>query len=1091
MSLNENMPNTMKTQKKSENFNPKKNEYEQGSSGPRTLTHEAEKHEKSLEIVVQDEGLASRHDMNITPMKLSFSEISHERKHLEEPRKGQESAKQLGDTQFNPISIGSSMLSPPEGSNREATEPSDVRVEESQQVQAAGGKGLDLSTAGTNTNPAPELVNKDEQAHPKDLVEGGQETEATSPLQTRGNRKSNSLKMRRPSTPNEDMDEEQSDNELQKTPRGKKRKKKYCHISDDDMRETRTEAEEELKRVELDVGNSPTFRMSTAGEQSREYWKKVSMEPFLDGHKEVDPLRINRRINWNQPFYKERTSSLSVRLDEEDKKEVKTIVKDVVRGMQLATKQDIQTVNTQLEQIMSTLRRIEGMENTQADKTGIRVKMASKRNKLISDPRTATSEKVTITTKYPRDMEIPDSQPEEGIPEDMEGVEAEENKSKEKGKQPEVPRDPIPTPKADIQTREEKRMQETQKKKVDEWLKKFPWFTRNQMSRILAAAINEKDVALRLSKDFYTELEITEDEDPAFKMTHGRGGKTVQDTVIDCLARLHADSKCKENGVQLSNREGQKTHAKFYHEQRRREIQQERIRNGLEQHAPTEVYGKSGFTFPTVIPEDKDKEVRVEWVMNKIKTETHNKHIPTGPKTWAQTIAQQTKYLEKQSVPKAPNNTPTATGWQKVEKKKVPQNLPGNLRRVVMQRSSNRNLSMAERSNILTAANVALRTSRNSCRFQTIQVNAKGTITIMTREKEAAEEALKNSSDIIREVGRVCPDVIRIQPDETWNRLKIHDVSVTQGIYFRPQNIRQGILRIKQDLEEQNSNLELKMDPRWLLSPRAIQEAMERMGRRASTIVICIKSNEKADELVARGVRLGGSRLRVERYINAGPDTLCELCSRWGHMEYNCMPGTQAKCSICAGPHRSQKHKCEQRECAAPAGIACKFTVTRCSNCQGPHKATSNSCAKAREARAEGKAQGNTRGQRNLDRTEGREDGTVREDEREGTQESTTAEPQVASGSGGTQTKKEKKVPAFARGRAVHEHMRQWKLDNNWDKENIYQAKEEECRFRKQLLDMEGDYPMEDPFLADFVRTGEEILFGDHDTEGLDKEEEL
>jgi hypothetical protein len=138
---------------------------------------------------------------------------------------------------------------------------------------------------------------------------------------------------------------------------------------------------------------------------------------------------------------------------------------------------------------------------------------------------------------------------------------------------------------------------------------------------------------------------------------------------------------------------------------------------------------------------------------------------------------------------------------------------------VVIQRKGNRPLSGAEKSNIISAANRAMTTSRNSCRFQTCQVNSKGTITIMTKQNEAAADALKNSSDLIREIGKVCIEVTSIQPDETWNRLKVHDVSLEGEVYFRPGNIRAGILRIRQDLEEQNTDLKLTMEPRWLYLP--------------------------------------------------------------------------------------------------------------------------------------------------------------------------------------------------------------------------------------------------------------------------------
>lgn len=48
----------------------------------------------------------------------------------------------------------------------------------------------------------------------------------------------------------------------------------------------------------------------------------------------------------------------------------------------------------------------------------------------------------------------------------------------------------------------------------------------------------------------------------------------------------------------------------------------------------------------------------------------------------------------------------------------------------------------------------------------------------------------------------------------------------------------------------------------------------------ASIIIISVKSNAIADEIVAKGITLVGRRLSVERYINARPDTICNICAR-------------------------------------------------------------------------------------------------------------------------------------------------------------------------------------------------------------------
>lgn len=42
----------------------------------------------------------------------------------------------------------------------------------------------------------------------------------------------------------------------------------------------------------------------------------------------------------------------------------------------------------------------------------------------------------------------------------------------------------------------------------------------------------------------------------------------------------------------------------------------------------------------------------------------------------------------------------------------------------------------------------------------------------------------------------------------------IHDILRVDGIYFRLENIKEGILRTKQNLEKQNIDYKLVMDPK-------------------------------------------------------------------------------------------------------------------------------------------------------------------------------------------------------------------------------------------------------------------------------------
>jgi hypothetical protein len=93
------------------------------------------------------------------------------------------------------------------------------------------------------------------------------------------------------------------------------------------------------------------------------------------------------------------------------------------------------------------------------------------------------------------------------------------------------------------------------------------------------------------------------------------------------------------------------------------------------------------------------------------------------------------------------------------------------------------------------------------------------------------------------------------------------------------------------------------------------------------------------------------------------------------------MPGTKARCIICAENPKEIEYTCRQPGYKAGKGVHCRSTVVRWANCKQAHRAISNKCEIARKAREEGRRTGNSGDQRNLDRIERREDGKVESDE--------------------------------------------------------------------------------------------------------------
>jgi len=88
----------------------------------------------------------------------------------------------------------------------------------------------------------------------------------------------------------------------------------------------------------------------------------------------------------------------------------------------------------------------------------------------------------------------------------------------------------------------------------------------------------------------------------------------------------------------------------------------------------------------------------------------------------------------------------------------------------------------------------------------------------------------------------------------------------------------------------------------------------------------------------------------LEKFINAGPDSFCGVCSRWGHVEAKCGSLKMPACMLCAGRHPTKDHKCNVVGCKPNAGQNCTHNVDKCVNCKGNHIAKANCCVKEQEA---------------------------------------------------------------------------------------------------------------------------------------------
>ena len=186
--------------------------------------------------------------------------------------------------------------------------------------------------------------------------------------------------------------------------------------------------------------------------------------------------------------------------------------------------------------------------------------------------------------------------------------------------------------------------------------------------------------------------------------------------------------------------------------------------------------------------------------------------------------------------------------------------------------------------------------------------------------------------------------MIDVEENECWERLEIHAVPFVRYMGKGTE----GLQKMREIFEGENDGIEIPTQVRWVANPRTIRERRQNGDIPASSVVFVVKGSKAAQGLVKKGIKAAGVWYRVETYTNAGPDSRCELCCGWGHIENKC--SNEPPCGYCSGYHRTSDHKCDVVGCKAKPGSLCGHTLEKCPNCKGNHIAFSNRSVKKAEA---------------------------------------------------------------------------------------------------------------------------------------------
>lgn len=91
----------------------------------------------------------------------------------------------------------------------------------------------------------------------------------------------------------------------------------------------------------------------------------------------------------------------------------------------------------------------------------------------------------------------------------------------------------------------------------------------------------------------------------------------------------------------------------------------------------------------------------------------------------------------------------------------------------------------------------------------------------------------------------------------------------------------------------------------------------------------------------------------MEKYWEAGLGSISLVCCGIGHDRPRSCEDRPAKCSLCAGLHKLEKHECGVSGCQAEWGKICAHVIATYGNCQGNYQAISTKCLIRQKAERE------------------------------------------------------------------------------------------------------------------------------------------
>jgi len=199
---------------------------------------------------------------------------------------------------------------------------------------------------------------------------------------------------------------------------------------------------------------------------------------------------------------------------------------------------------------------------------------------------------------------------------------------------------------------------------------------------------------------------------------------------------------------------------------------------------------------------------------------------------------------------------------------------------------------------------------------------------------------------VIEAADAVDAGIVDIEANELWERVIMHGINFDSDL---GNKMGGGLEQLRQELQAANKGIVLSLAINWIGGPKDVQKK-EAEGKKASTVVLAVKGSKMAEKVLKGGLRAAGVKYDVEKFMHSGPDSICEVCSTWGHVDSKCGSLKMLACMLCVGRHLTKDHQCNVVGCKANTGQNCTHNVDKCVSCKGNHIAKANCCVKKQEA---------------------------------------------------------------------------------------------------------------------------------------------